>query len=74
MVIGTRDGHIMKYDCKNIEQMDPKLDKKILDKKEIKLIQAVKRMNDVDVYFSTEDSFFWLESMSEKRRIIQNEA
>lgn len=31
-------------------------------------------MNDIDVYFSTEESFFWFENMSEKRRLIPNEA
>ncbi len=59
LALGTKNGHIMKYDCKSIQQIDAKLDNKMVDKKEIKVIQAVKRMNEVDIYYSTEDSFFW---------------
>ena len=33
LVLGTKNGHIIKYDCKNIEQMDPKMDNKMVDKK-----------------------------------------
>jgi len=30
-------------------------------------------MNETDIYFTNEESFFWFENMSEKKRIVQNE-
>lgn len=31
-------------------------------------------MSETDIYFTTEESFFWFENMSEKRRLYQAEA
>lgn len=57
--IGKKNGQLIKYDCKNFVQTEPKMDTKMLERKEIKIIQGVKRMNDIDLYFTTEESFFW---------------
>jgi hypothetical protein len=30
-------------------------------------------MNETDIYFTNDESFFWFENMSEKKRIVQSE-
>ena len=46
-------------ESKSIMQYDPRVSDKMVDKKEIKIVKAVKRMNETDIYFTTEESFFW---------------
>lgn len=72
--LGTKKGMLILMESKSILQYDPRVSDKMVDKKEIKALKAVKRMNETDIYFSTEESFFWFENLSEKRRLIQSEA
>jgi hypothetical protein len=72
LAIGTKKGAILIFESKNLLTNDFKQSTKPLEKKEIKNIKISRRSNtEVDIYFSTEDAFFWLENLSEKRKISQ---
>lgn len=72
-MVGTKRGGLTVYESKNLLDNDSKQSNKVLDKKEVKLVKLTKRMNETDIYFTNEESFFWFENMSEKKRIVQNE-
>lgn len=65
IALGTKTGRIILLETKNILQFDPKVsDLQGVDKKEIRHIKAVKKGNETDLYFSTEDSFFCNEKLN----------
>ena len=58
LTLGTKRGTLQVYETsistKNILDSEAKYSVKIFDKKEIKLVQNIKKMNEVDIYFTNE--------------------
>lgn len=74
LAVGTKKGVILIYESKNLLTNDFKQSMKPLEKKEIRNLKISRRSgSEVDIYFNTEDAFFWLENLSEKRKISQQE-
>ncbi len=59
MTLGTKKGTILVYQSKNLIENDYQLSTKIVEKKEIRHVVGTKHGNEIDVYFSNEESFFW---------------
>jgi hypothetical protein len=54
-------------------EADARQANKVFDKKEVKNVRATRRANEIDIYYSNEESLFWFENMGEKKRILQSE-
>lgn len=73
LALGSKKGIMYIFESKNLVTNDYKQSSRTLEKKEIKSIKASRRSNEIDIYFHTEDTLYWLENLSERRKITSQE-
>ena len=73
LALGNKKGTMYIFESKNLLINDFKQSSRSLEKKEIRNVKVSRRSTDVVIYFNTEDTLYWLENMSERKKIAAQE-